>query len=114
MIFVCINFLYVLNRNAVELFLEKRNGDKHAAVIIGNDRAESRESIDSRNCFHFFKVLMILRQAVLPRRFECNIRLGILVFGNHFLAAAAVACQRMAGQKRVGRDRTGFDKGIDK
>ena len=56
---------------------------------------------------------MLLRQTVLPGRNVQGVKLVCLILGDHLLAAAAVARERVARQQRVRRQDARLDERVD-
>ena len=58
-------------------------------------------------------MLVLLRQTVLPGRNVQGVKLVCLILGDHLLAAAAVARERVARQQRVRRQDARLDERVD-
>ena len=67
----------------------------------------------TRDRAHLAQVLVLLREGVLPGRGVQGVGLVCLIFGDHLLAAAAVARERVARQQRVRRQDARLDERID-
>ena len=83
---------------AEELIGEEGDGHFHAAVEVGDDRAENRGCIQSADGGHFRQVLVGLGDTVLARRVQKRIARFAFVVRDHLFAAAGIACDGEACQ----------------
>ena len=95
-----------------ELSAEERDARLHAAVEIRHDRREHRRVRQTRDRAHLAQVLVLLREGVLPGRGVQGVGRVCLIFGDHLLAAPAVARERVARQQRVRRQDARLDERI--
>ena len=86
---------------------KERHSHFHARVEIRHNGTEDRGNGNSGNGLHFLQVLVLLGQAVLPRRLVQRIPVRGFIFRDHFLPAAGVPGQGEAAERRVGADQPG-------
>ena len=87
------------------------DGDLHAGIVVVHDGAEHRRGRQAGHRLHLGQVLVVQGQAVGPGGAVEGGAAAVLVFGDHFFAAAGIAGQAVAGEGVVRRDQPQLHQG---